>query len=187
MISTSSFYIDFEFNGMGGQLISFGIVNEDRDCGRYFIFTDLEEKMKQHKETLDPWVAENVMPFLETEFTKNHPSIPTFKGSTVEIQAELQKYLLSLKGDSDSVNGHFQADWPVDIAYLSNLFITGPGTMIQLHGYSAEIHRIDSYPSTNPNYQQHNALCDALALKDKMDELMSDFIGSTDTPSNKSE
>lgn len=176
MISTSSFYLDFEFNGMRGQLISLGIVNENRDCGRYFIFTDLEEKMKERGETLDPWVAENVMPILETEFTKNHPTIPTFKGSTAEIQKELEKYIHSLRGDSTSINCHFQADWPTDIALISDLLITGPGTMIDLDGYSAEIHRIDAYPSSNPNYLQHNALCDALALKQKMEDMWADMM-----------
>lgn len=101
----TTLYLDCEFNGFGGKLMSMALVPHD----------DVEEFYREVHMTdqLDPWVAENVVPHLW--------------GKPVgysEFQTLLQAYLAKF----DTIE--IVADWPDDIRYFCEALITGPGEML---------------------------------------------------------
>lgn len=131
-------FIDTEFNGFGGQLISMALVAED-GCEFY-------EVMNVYGE-VDPWVKEHVMPILGKE--------PI---SHLEFQEKLAAYLKAYAEGFTLV-----ADWPDDIRYFMMTLITGPGYMMPVKRLNVEMRRdLHSGPSKIP----HNALEDARAIKE---------------------
>ena len=56
------YWIDCEYNGFGGQLLSLALVREDGH-NLYIVYDVIQE--------LDPWVKKNVMPILRCEMPKN--------------------------------------------------------------------------------------------------------------------
>lgn len=132
-------FIDCEWNSFGGQLLSIALVSEDLDVYDFYREFLIEEK-------LNPWVKENVVPYLYTE--------PYVKGSVPEIQSQLAMHLEPF----NSV--HIVADWPEDIERFCKLLITGPGTRIDTPPLSFEIVRCNPV-SKVPHY----ALADAQALR----------------------
>lgn len=132
-------FLDTEFNGFGGKLISMALVPEKK--------TDFEfYKEIEMKDQLHPWVRENVMP---------HLILPPV--SYNEFQSSLANYLWTI-GDCTII-----ADWPDDIRYFCEALITGPGMMINLmHNLKFELDfGIDIIESLVP----HNALHDARAIR----------------------
>jgi len=132
--STMTLYLDTEFNGLQGALISIALVPQDGTNPFY--------RALHCPDPIDPWVAEHVMPIL---------GIPQHDKKV--IQADLEWYLTTWS------EVHIVADWPEDLAHLCNLFITGPGTRIRLPKLTFEIDTVDA-PSTLP----HNALHDAVGI-----------------------
>lgn len=92
----------------------------------------------------DPWVAENVMPKL---------------GKPWITMESLQEQLAIFLNQFDTVQ--IIADWPEDIMWFCKVLITGPGTRLDTPPLMMGILRVDTI-SENP----HNALADALALRD---------------------
>jgi hypothetical protein len=126
-------YIDCEFNGFGGQLISMALVAEDGN--------EFYEVLECYNPV--PWVAENVMPFL------NRDSV----SSTM-----FKKRLAHFLNQYDEL--HIIADWPDDIRHFCQALITGPGTMLSTPSrITMEINRKINSISRIP----HNALEDARA------------------------
>lgn len=116
-------WIDCEWNGFGGDLISMAIVAED---GREWYASLGCEKP-------EPWVAENVMPVIGVE--------PVDR---VEFQTSLRLWLSSF----ESI--HLIADWPEDIAHFCKALITGPGYRLGTPPLTMEVRRIDA-PSKLPH------------------------------------
>ena len=144
------YYLDTEFNGFGGDLISVALVREDG--ASYYAFDSLIDG------PVDPWVAENVIPILH-----NVPCAYNICDSDM-MALGIQDFF---KGDKDPV---IITDWPDDVGYLCSLLITGPGKMIAVPGIKFEVHRVDAYPTTLPNAVQHNAWWDAMALRHLFEE-----------------
>lgn len=135
-------WIDCEFNGWGGDLISLALVDA---YGREF-YEAVPCAYPQ------PWVAANVMPVLGVQ--------------PVPLRA-LQQRLHWWLSAYDSV--HVIADWPDDIAYFCRALITGPGERMDTPHLTLEIRRdIDAAASMVP----HNALEDARAIRRKHLQLM---------------
>jgi hypothetical protein len=109
-------WIDCEFNGYGGELISMALVDED----------GLEWYESLGCAAADPWVAANVIPVLDIVST-----------SRPLMQESLERFL----GAYASV--HIVSDWPDDIRYFCELLITGPGTRIKTPPLTCEVLRID--------------------------------------------
>ena len=141
-------FIDGEWNSYGGELISLALVAED---GRSFYEV-------LGCDNPDPWVAENVMPKLEKE------PIPF-----VIFQLELAKYLMQFEFDSV----HVIADWPEDIMWFCKVLIVGPGIRLDTPPLTMEVLRVDTV-SSNP----HNALADAMALRDWYVNVNMNSVGS---------
>lgn len=147
-------FVDCEYNGMGGQLLSIALVSEAA------LFPDFYAELEIVEE-LDPWVAENVVPLLRGEpvaatIRNLGASEDPFTVTLKDVKVALEDYLSHF----DSV--HLIADWPEDISYFCKLLVTGPGTRIDTPPLTLEIRRdIDSEASMLP----HHALHDAQALR----------------------
>ena len=132
-------FLDTEFNGFGGKLISMALV-PDNDSTRTFY------KEIEMTDQLDPWVRENVVPHLVLIPCSRH-----------QFQQALAQYLQEV-GDCTII-----ADWPDDIRYFCESLITGPGECLNLlHNMKFELDFGIEYESLVP----HNALHDARAIKE---------------------
>lgn len=141
-----NYYLDTEFDGFGGPLLSLALVREDGDS-LYLVYTDHAAQQ--------PWVRENVLPIMR--------AVP-FPVTVVKCRhhggaVRIAEFLL---GDPAP---HINTDWPDDIRYFCEAIITAPGQMVNIPHLSFEIHRVDAYPTTLPGAVQHNAWWDAMALR----------------------
>lgn len=130
-------WLDTEFNGWHGELISLALVAED---GREFY---------EVLGCLEPvaWVKENVMPVLN----KDNVSVKT-------LQNKLDKWLKRYN------RAQVKADWPDDVKHFCEVLITGPGKYIRTPSLTLEI--ITHLPGTHEtSLVPHNALADARAFK----------------------
>ncbi|NBR25956.1 MAG: hypothetical protein EBU08_19680 [Micrococcales bacterium] len=142
----TKYYLDTEFNGFGGELLSIALVEEGNVSSFY-------ATLKQ-PEGYEEWVRDNVVPILYSVPEK----IWIFRElKKIQITAILQEYL--------KPNAHIIADWPDDIRYFCDLLITAPGGMINIPRISFEVVKIDAYPTILSGAVRHNAWWDAQALR----------------------
>ena len=142
------YFLDTEFNGMGGDLISLALVSES---GR-------ELYLAMQCANPIPWVADNVIPIVSCDGALPLVFMRTVPMIGLAIAAFLEH-------DSQPC---IIADWPDDIAYFCKTLITGPGQMVNIPSLSFEMVRVDAYPTDLPGAIQHNALWDARALRRKI-------------------
>lgn len=145
------YYIDTEFDGFRGPLISMALVRED---GRsvYFIIDDMDRPRALQGKVKDKWVIDNVLPILR-DCPEPPWVIPLAHGGP--LVAEF------IEGDPAPV---FVADWPDDIRHVCDLLHVSPGVMPETVGVLRfEVHRVDAPPL--PGMPRHNAWNDAVALR----------------------
>jgi len=111
-------YIDCEWNGFEGDLISMALVAENGK--EWYEELGCENPVD--------WVAENVMPHLTKKAVDKS-----------QMQNSLAQFLLSLNTPVNIV-----ADWPEDIERFCALLITGPGERIETPPLSMQIVRIEA-------------------------------------------
>jgi len=132
-------FLDTEFNGFGGRLMSMALVPED--ANQHSFYCELEMKDQLH-----PWVKENVVPHMIL--------VPSTRS---QFQASLSSYLLQFREIT------IVADWPDDIRYFCESLITGPGERISMPTViKFELDLSIEYESAVP----HNALHDAIAIRE---------------------
>lgn len=149
------YYLDTEFDGFGGPLLSMALVREDGES-MYATMAHDPNKIR------DKWVAANVIPILR--------AIPSPFPGTVQFNLRpLELSSLILWFMTDDHDPHIVTDWPDDVAYFCKAVITAPGQMIQLPGLRFDMRRVDAYPTALPNAVQHNAYWDAKALWHKIE------------------
>jgi hypothetical protein len=143
------YFLDTEFNGFGGALLSIALVPED---GAEFYAT------LACADDILPWVERNVVPYLD------HVPIGLVspKVSRRDAATELSHYLAV---DPAPV---IVADWPEDIAQFCNLLMTGPGEMVPVPQLTFELVPLGGFSTAANSAVPHNALHDARALKDHM-------------------
>lgn len=141
-----NYYLDTEFDGFGGPLLSLALVRED-GASLYLVYQDHAAQQ--------PWVRENVVPILR--------AVPS-PVSVVNCRHRGGAYRIAefLHGDPDP---HINTDWPDDVRYFCQAIITAPGQMVAIQHLSFEIHRVDAYPTSLEGAIQHNAWWDAMALR----------------------
>ena len=157
------YYLDCEFNGFGGNLLSLALVTEHGD--EFYIARDqaeMEAEARSAAPHIEPWVRDNVLPVMDCEGAS-----PMRVGRAVAETQEfwpthIEPFLLKYGRHEPP---HIIADWPDDIAYLCRMLITGPGYAIRVPGMTFEWSRVDSYPTDLAGAIQHNALWDARALR----------------------
>ena len=147
-------FIDCEYNGMGGQLISMALVPMDEKLVPFY-------KELVIYEPIESWVSENVIPHL-SQFAFDHTYSPPCDRS--QFQAHLMLYL----NQFDKI--HLIADWPDDIKYFCDLLIIGPGARINTPELLIEIRRDLDSVSLKP----HHSLSDAVAIRNKYIQVESD-------------
>ncbi len=133
-------YLDTEFNGFGGELMSLALVPHDKSQPEFY--RELEMRSQLH-----PWVKDNVVPHMtEVAVTRS------------KFQSDLAEYLWSFKQDVTII-----ADWPDDIRYFCESLVTGPGMMISfVNNIKFELDFGIQYESQVP----HNALHDARGIRE---------------------
>lgn len=132
-------FLDTEFNGFNGKLLSMALVPEDIMKREFY-------KELEITYPLDSWVKNNVIP--------NMFLVPCSRN---KFQQQLKEYLWEI-GECTIV-----ADWPDDIRYFCESLITGPGMCLNIK------HTIKFELLFNIDYKskvQHNALHDARAIRD---------------------
>ena len=143
------YYLDTEFNGFGGDLISLALVREDNEY-LYLVRPDWESM------PVEEWVGENVIPII-----RDCPAKITY--------AEIAEWSYFI---SDFIYGNgvpeIIADWPSDIMDFCKLLMVGPGYAVPMGNETRMTIRrhIDVYPTTLEGAVQHNAWWDAMALKE---------------------
>jgi hypothetical protein len=131
-------FLDTEFNGFGGKLISMALVPKDSSKPEFYREIEM-------KDQLEPWVRDNVIP---------HLFLPAVTYS--KFQSDLAEYL-KLIGECTIV-----ADWPDDIRYFMEALITGPGNRITMPTkIDFKLDLTIDYDSDVP----HNALHDARGIR----------------------
>lgn len=134
------YFLDTEFNGFGGELISIALVPEDDSRSHFYEAIACENPT--------PWVAENVLPVLATNPRRRE-----------DVAYRFAQFLID---DEDPV---LVADWPEDIAHAARLLVTGPGRMSPVRSLCFLLtDPLIIGPSEAPTVP-HNALEDARALR----------------------
>jgi hypothetical protein len=134
------YFLDAEFNGFGGPLISLALVPQDVDSVPFY------EALPCTKP--EPWVRAHVLPVLNTRPVSRR-----------EMIAKLGGYL---RGDPEPV---IVADWPGDIAHLALLMVTGPGFRLASPRLVFELLDLPLFDSETLSDVPHNARHDATALR----------------------
>lgn len=141
------YFLDTEFNGFGGALLSLALVPDD---GAEFYVTI------ECGDPLHPWVERNVIPFLD------HVPIglQSARAAPHEAAAALSQYL-AMDPQPEIV-----ADWPEDIAQFCTLLLTGPGNMVPVPPLTFRLVPLIGFSTAGSSTVPHNALHDARSLKD---------------------
>ena len=141
------YFLDTEFNGFAGALISVALVPEFGD-DEFYVSLPLEEEPHG-------WVQRNVIPYL-----RHVPPGIDMELGRVEAAHHLADYLA---GDADPV---IVADWPEDLAHFCALLVTGPGQMVDMNGLQLQLVNAAGFSAAANSRIPHNALHDARALRD---------------------
>lgn len=135
-------FIDCEFDGWGGRLISMALVAQggtepDVPAPSFYEVID-------GPAPLDPWVADNVMPVLL------QAPVP---------EREFHRTLRAFLEQFSAV--HIVADYPDDLGYFTRALITGPGVAMVPCAMTFEL---DTRRTSKASKVPHNALADAMAI-----------------------
>ena len=141
------YFLDTEFNGFGGCLISLALVPEEGDQDYYVVVPMAEAPL--------PWVAKHVLPYLK--------SVPPLLYNELDPIAAAHDIAAYLRTDSDP---EIICDWPEDIALLCRLLQTGDGEIVDVTSLRFHFFRTPGFSTSRNSQVPHNALHDARALRD---------------------
>jgi hypothetical protein len=143
------YFLDTEFNGFGGALISLALVREDA-ASLYLVYG--------LPETLDPWVHDYVAPrLLSTPKTVEPRHVDQAEGARA-----IAEFL------ADDPQPDIIADWPEDIAWCCRALILRPGVMALVERMRFDMQRVEPYPTELEGAVEHNAWWDAMALRQRL-------------------
>lgn len=144
------YFLDTEYNGLGGALISLALVPEEGDQEYYAVLPLPED--------IHPWVERHVVPYLAA-IPPGHRAEPV---SRLDAAAGIAAYLAH---DMEPV---IIADWPDDIALFCALLVTGEGQMAPVGHLRFDLIRSPGFSTAANSRVPHNALHDARSLRDFM-------------------
>lgn len=141
------YFLDTEFNGFGGALLSLALVPEDGE--EFYVTLDCADP-------IFPWVERNVVPYLDT------------------VPVGLVSPRLSRRAAADALSAYLAADlapelvadWPEDITQFCALLMTGPGTMVPVPPLTFRLVPLQGFSPAVNSAVPHNALHDARSLRD---------------------
>ena len=140
------YFLDTEYNGFGGQLISIALVPEAGEEEFYAVLP--------LPETLHPWVEVHVVPYLRMVPVALYQPM-----TSAEAGLELARYLAH---DPLPV---IVADWPDDIAHFCMLLTPGPAEMVDIDTVHFQLLRTPGFSTAANSKVPHNALHDARSLR----------------------
>lgn len=141
------YFLDTEFNGCGGALLSLALVPDDGE--ELYLTLRTEEPLVE-------WVERHVLPYLDSVPEQlSCPRLPR-----ADAVHALWRYL---HGDDDPL---IVADWPEDIAQFCHLLVTGQGQMVDLRGLNFKLLSLAGFSTAANSKVPHNALHDARSLRD---------------------
>lgn len=150
------YFLDTEFDSALGHILSLALVREDRRT-LYIIF--------DRKYVKDMWVRENVVPKLNA-FPADVVNVLVVNAVDITANTALKQFM----GD-DQTPVHIVADHPADFQYLCPLmdmrYSHLAGVEVTPH-WTMEVNNVDSWPNNLEGAVQHNAVWDALALREKL-------------------
>jgi hypothetical protein len=141
------YFLDTEYNGFGGELISIALVPEHGDQEFYAVLPLPDQ--------VHGWVERHVLPYLRSV----PPGLDPEPVSRVAAAHELARYLAT---DPDPL---IVADWPEDLVHLCALLVTGPAEIVDIGRLRLEFHRTPGFSTARNSRVPHNALHDARALR----------------------
>ena len=142
------YFLDTEFNGFGGELISIALVPEYGDQEFYAVVPLAGEP--------HPWVARHVLHYLGAV-------PPGLSAEPAPRDVVAKDLALFLRHDDEPL---IVADWPDDIAYFCKLLMTGPGQMVAVGKLRFLLVNNGGFSTAENSRVPHNALHDARALRD---------------------
>jgi hypothetical protein len=134
----TTLWLDTEFNGTGGALISLALVDEN-DASVYFALPCADPV---------PWVAENVIPVLGITPT-------TRRAAQASVRMFLHRF----------ARASIVANWPEDIKHFCAFMVDGPAECLVVPPLTFEL-RLDLGGTADRSSAPHNALQDAIALRE---------------------
>ena len=147
------YFLDTEFNGFGGALLSLALVPED---GQEFYVT------LECDDPVFPWVERNVVPYLD-----NVPvGLVSPRMSRREAAEALAVYLAS------DPEPELVADWPEDVTQFCSLLMIGPGLMVPVPPMTFRLLPLQGFSPAANSAVPHNALHDARSLRDHFCSLL---------------
>jgi hypothetical protein len=147
------YYLDTEFNGFGGALLSLALVPED---GQEFYVT-LECDVP-----IFPWVERNVVPYLD--------NVPVGLVSPRMTRRHAADALAAYLGADPAPE--LVADWPEDITQFCSLLMIAPGQMVPVPPMTFRLLQLQGFSPAANSAVPHNALHDARALRDHFMSLL---------------
>jgi hypothetical protein len=141
------YFLDTEYNGWGGALLSLALVPDDGEDLYLTLAWDGD---------LDLWVERHVLPYLDM-VPESHRSPRMSRDDAARTVAHY------LSGDPEPL---IVADWPEDIAQFSALLVTGPGQMVEVPSMRFQFLPLGGFSTAANSRVPHNALHDARALRD---------------------
>ena len=141
------YFLDTEFNGFGGALLSLALVPEDGE--EFYVTLECDDPVF-------PWVERNVVPYLDTVPI----GLVAPRMSRPEAAAALAAYLAA------DPEPELVADWPEDITQFCSLLMTGPGLMVPVPPLTFRLVPLQNFSPAANSAVPHNALHDARSLRD---------------------
>ena len=143
------YFLDTEYNGFGGALLSLALVPEDG--GEEFYVTLACDG------PLDPWVERHVVPY---------PRHGPRAASVAAPVARRRRRGARRTGSRMTPRREIVADWPEDWRNFAMLLVTGPGQMVTVPPLTFRFEPLHGFSTAANSAVPHNALHDARALRD---------------------
>jgi hypothetical protein len=141
------YYLDTEFNGFGGALLSLALVPEDGQ--EFYVTLECEDR-------IFPWVERNVVPYLD--------NVPVGLVSPRMTRREAAEALAAYLGTDPEPE--LVADWPEDVTQFCSLLMIGPGQMVPVPPMTFRLLPLQGFSPAANSAVPHNALHDARSLRD---------------------
>lgn len=143
------YYLNTQYNGHRGYLISMGIISETGKC-LYLLRNNLPG--------LTQWVAEHIVP---TGLA--HPKTVTVLTFTDDTLSNLLEDFF--KEDTSPI---LITDWPTHIEHFCKAMVTAPDKKINTDDWGFIIRNVKTQPNNIQGFVPHNAIWEAIALRHVM-------------------
>ena len=147
------YFLDTEFDGYAGRLISLALVADNGE--ELYLVID-------GPPIAEPWVERNVVPYLD-----HVPEMMRGERFSRRDAAAAVMHFLAHDLDPEII-----ADWPEDLAQFSMLLVTGPGEMERMPGFTLRYISLRGFSTARNSAVPHNALHDARALRDHLANIL---------------